>query len=264
MEEEMRKCYEDYLQNNSQLVELILRENNRENNCLLFDDSLIDREHRRQQPIQLSNTLRRRSITPPPEYCRLDSTSLNHLQAMNQGSTSTILSSISSGSSTSTGFSSMTSASIESGGGSSSSASSSMFRAHRFIPNIISHQAQKMAQAFELKKFRSNNSQKKENSNSLHSHGSDSSTMLKDKLLKEKIPILFGLIGSGPIGTVSSYESGLKRSESANNIHKINSNVLLPDDCYDVLLNSNPTKKIISKHRKHSINDELTSINQID
>lgn len=251
MEQELRKCYEDYLYNNTKLAELIMTEsanghvNGRDD---VFDNNNDTNKYRIHDSLQ--NILRRRSITPPPEYqCRLDP--INHyLRTMGNGSTSTLSSSISNASN-STNCSSIITNSSNHSLSSSSTSSSSMFRTHRFIPNIISHQAQKMAQHFRS----SNSSHKKDSIGSLK----DGKTSNNNNENQTILSFLFGLsLGSG---------SGLKRSESVSNINRINHNILLPKN-YDLVPNSSSTPKKSSdrhlnvsdqniKYRKHSVNDEI-------
>ena len=109
MEAELRLCYNDCMQANKQMADLILAENSSS-----FNRSLH------------STTVRRRSITPPPDFS-LSTTGGSH--RIPNGSTSTIASSASSSSSTSSHF----------------------LGRHRFFPNLITNHAQKMAHHFEKK-----------------------------------------------------------------------------------------------------------------
>lgn len=215
----------------------------------VFDNNNDTNKYRIHDSLQ--NILRRRSITPPPEYqCRLDP--INHyLRTMANGSTSTLSSSISNASN-STNCSSILTNSSNHSLSSSSTSSSSMFRTHRFIPNIISHQAQKMAQHFRS----SNSSHKKDSIGSLKDGKTSNSNNNENQTI---LSFLFGLsLGSG---------SGLKRSESVSNINRINHNILLPKN-YDLVPNSSSTPKKSAdrhlnvtdssvKYRKHSVNDEI-------
>ena len=240
MECELRKCYQDYLYNNSKLADYIMAD--------AASQRLQDNETSLAMQESIQQAIRRRSITPPPKYDRIDLTLENSHQSirkMANGSTSTIASLLSSNSSHSATTNSST----------SSTSPSAIFRTHRFIPNIISHQAQKMAQHFELKKFRSNaqhggkkDSLSRQQEKGSQQHLSENQTMLS---------FLFSL---------SNSSSSLKRSESASNIHRINTNILLPKHLLQMSTepnspssNRSPTsdRHLIPQHqpRKHSINE---------
>ncbi|KAH9415764.1 Rap guanine nucleotide exchange factor 1 [Dermatophagoides pteronyssinus] len=246
LECELRKCYQDYLYNNSKLADYIMADaiNQRRNE----DETSLDF----QETIQ--KAMRRRSVTPPPEYDRIELSNYNNnhphqsIRTMVNGSTSTIASLLSSNSSHSATTNSST----------SSTSPSSIFRTHRFIPNIISHQAQKMAQHFELKKFRSN---------AQHGSKKDSLPRQQDKGSQQQLSenqtmlsFLFSLSNSS--------SSSLKRSESASNIHRINTNILLPKHLLQMSTepsspssNRSPTAdRHLSpqqQSRKHSINESI-------
>ncbi|OTF74524.1 hypothetical protein BLA29_008717, partial [Euroglyphus maynei] len=89
LECELRKCYQDYLYNNSKLADYIMA------------DAISQRRHNDETSLAIQESIqqamRRRSITPPPEYGRIElSLGNNHhhpsFRTMANGSTSTIAS----------------------------------------------------------------------------------------------------------------------------------------------------------------------------
>lgn len=184
MENELRLCYENYLNTNRRIADWILNESN-----AISDQSIV-------------HSLRRRSVTPPPDYNR------EVLHDQPNGSLNTI----SSNSST------------------SSNNSSNFIFKHRFLPNLITNQAQKMAHQFDFKKLRLKSSQKDAKSDS----SSDKHSFF-----------VFPLFG---------FNSNLKRSESASDISSVTKSYLgIPSD--NMPENEQNLSTLARVFRKRSINE---------